>query len=116
MLFRYELSNGQIFSEAGTLKEVGDEEKVPVIVVSGQYSFVGGDGITYWVNYTADENGFHPIVGKNTLIWMEKTRNIETPRENTNIYVHFVGTGPEGGIKPGQDAGIDPNTLKSLIG
>lgn len=63
-LYRYELSNGQIFSEAGTLKEVGDEEKVNVIVVSGQYSFVGQDGQTYWVNYTADENGFHPVVGK----------------------------------------------------
>lgn len=66
--FRYELDNGQIFSEAGTLKEVapadGTGEKVPVIVVSGQYSFVGQDGITYWVNYTADENGYHPVVGK----------------------------------------------------
>lgn len=76
---RYELDNGQIFSEVGALKEVapaeGDGEKVPVIVVSGQYSFVGQDGITYWVNYTADENGYHPV----------------------------VGTG-EGGIKPGQDA------------
>lgn len=84
---RYELDNGQIFSEAGTLKEVG-EEKTPVIVVSGQYTFVGPDGQTYWVNYTADENGFHPV----------------------------VGTGPEGGIKPGQDTGIDPSALKSLIG
>lgn len=63
---RYELSNGQIVSEAGALKDVPNEEgeTVKVIVVSGQYSFVDQDGVTHWVNYTADENGFHPVVGK----------------------------------------------------
>lgn len=60
---RYELDNGQIFSESGSLKEVG-EEKTPVVVVTGQYTFVGPDGQTYWVNYTADENGYHPVIGK----------------------------------------------------
>lgn len=56
----YELDNGQIFSEAGELKTIGDQQAV---VKSGAYSFVGADGITYWVTYTADENGFHPIIG-----------------------------------------------------
>lgn len=83
---RYELSNGQIHSEAGALAEIG-EEKVQVIVVSGSYSFVGPDGITYWVNYTADENGFHPVVGQ----------------------------GP-GGIKGGDTASLDPSVFKSLVG
>lgn len=88
-MIRYELSDGQIKSESGALKEVGEgDERTQVIVVSGSYSFIGPDGQTYWVNYTADENGYHPV----------------------------IGTGPEGGIKPGQDAGIDPNALKSLIG
>lgn len=86
MTCRYELSNGQIHSEAGALAEVG-EDKVPVIVVSGSYTFVGPDGITYWVNYTADENGFHPV----------------------------VGTGP-GGIKGGDTASLDPSVFKSLVG
>lgn len=31
--------------------------------MSGAYSFKGADGQTYWVKYTADEEGFHPIVG-----------------------------------------------------
>lgn len=67
------------------MKTVGDHD---VVVVSGQYSFVAPDGQTYWVNYTADENGFHPV----------------------------VGTGGVGGIGAGGDAQIDPNALKSLIG
>ncbi|XP_055695803.1 endocuticle structural glycoprotein SgAbd-5-like [Lutzomyia longipalpis] len=83
--FTYELSDGQIRSETGALKDVGEER---VIIVQGAYTFVGPDGQIYWVNYTADENGFHPV----------------------------IGTGPEGGIKPGQDQGIDPNALKSLVG
>lgn len=58
-IFRYELNNGQIFSQAGALKDDGKTQ-----VVSGAYSFVGSDGQTYWVTYTADETGFHPIVGK----------------------------------------------------
>ncbi|XP_037038456.1 cuticle protein CP14.6-like [Bradysia coprophila] len=86
--YTYELSNGQIHSEAGALAEVGEgDEKVQVIVVSGSYTFVGPDGITYWVNYTADENGYHPV----------------------------VGTGP-GGIKGGDTASLDPSVFKSLVG
>lgn len=79
--FRYELNNGQIFSEAGALKEDGSQ------YVEGAYSFVDPDGVKHWVTYTADEEGFHPI----------------------------IGSGP-GGIGAGQDAAIDPNALKSLIG
>lgn len=51
MLCRYELDNGQIFSEAGALKDDGSQ------YVKGSYSFQGDDGETYWVNYTADEEG-----------------------------------------------------------
>lgn len=82
----YELSNGQIHSQGGALKDFGEGKQA--VVVQGSYSFVGPDGLIYWVNYTADENGFHPV----------------------------IGTGPEGGVKPGQDVGIDPNALKSLLG
>jgi hypothetical protein len=39
------------------------------------------------VNYQSDENGYRPKTGKGV-----------------------------GGIKPGEDAGIDPNLLKSLVG
>ncbi|XP_031626375.1 endocuticle structural protein SgAbd-6-like [Contarinia nasturtii] len=59
-LFTYELDNGQIFSETGQLKTIGEQQAV---VKSGAYSFVGADGITYWVTYYADETGFHPTIG-----------------------------------------------------
>lgn len=79
-----ELDDGTIISEAGALKNVGGQD---VVVAAGQYSFVAPDGQVHWVTWTADENGFHPI----------------------------VGTGP-GGIGAGGDAQIDPNALKSLVG
>lgn len=81
LLFRYELSDGQIRSEVGTYKDSKDADgnDVKVLFVQGSYSFVGPDGQTYWVNYTADENGYHPK----------------------------VGTGPTGGIQAGQDAPIN---------
>lgn len=65
MICRYELDNGQIFSEAGALKDDGSQ------YVKGSYSFQGDDGETYWVNYTADEEGFHPIVGKYLIFCYE---------------------------------------------
>lgn len=76
-------------SAAGALKTVqGEDGPHEVVVITGSYSFIGPDGQTYWVNYTADENGYHPV----------------------------IGTGPTGGIQPGQDSSIDPNAIKSLIG
>lgn len=83
--FRYELDNGQIFSEAGGLAN-GDGSTDPYVVVSGAYSYVV-DGITYWVTYTADEEGYHPIVGQ----------------------------GP-GGIQGGGSSSLDPSVFKSLVG
>lgn len=78
--YSYELDNGQIFSEKGELRQIGEEQAV---VKTGAYSFVSPDGVTHWVTYTADENGFHPIVGaflmklSNTffafLYWIKQT-------------------------------------------
>ncbi|XP_050090731.1 endocuticle structural glycoprotein SgAbd-5-like [Anopheles aquasalis] len=63
--FEYELSDEQQRQEAGTLRGAKNEEgnEVQVVVVQGRYSFVGDDGRTYWVEYTADENGYRTRMG-----------------------------------------------------
>ncbi|XP_055846617.1 larval cuticle protein 65Ag1-like [Episyrphus balteatus] len=56
--FAVETSDGKAHSEEGQLKNIGSEDEA--IVVKGQYSYVGDDGVTYSVSYIADENGFQP--------------------------------------------------------
>jgi hypothetical protein len=62
--YRYKLSDGQQRNETGYIKEVlnAEGQLVKVIVVSGDFIFVGTNGEIYHVIYTADEFGFHPIV------------------------------------------------------
>ena len=38
----------------------GDEPETGDLEVSGSYSFVDEDGVTYTVTYTAGQNGFQP--------------------------------------------------------
>ncbi|XP_059612573.1 flexible cuticle protein 12-like [Phlebotomus argentipes] len=56
--FAYETSNGLAQQEEAQLKNVGTEHEA--LVVRGSFSYVGPDGVTYVVNYVADENGFQP--------------------------------------------------------
>ena len=44
-------------SAEGSVKTVDDTE---VVVMKGEYSYVGSDGNTWKVEWFADENGFHP--------------------------------------------------------
>ncbi|XP_061388408.1 larval cuticle protein 65Ag1-like [Musca vetustissima] len=56
--YAFATSDGVEAEAQGQLKNVGTEEEA--IVVKGSYSFVADDGVTYTVNYVADENGFQP--------------------------------------------------------
>ncbi|XP_049866004.1 endocuticle structural protein SgAbd-6-like isoform X3 [Pectinophora gossypiella] len=56
----YEQSDGNKRNEQGELKNAGTDDEG--IVMRGSYSWVGPDGITYTVNYIADENGFQPQI------------------------------------------------------
>ncbi len=37
------------------MKQIGDDQ---VVVMRGSYEYIGADGLTYVVNWEADENGF----------------------------------------------------------
>ncbi|XP_055706768.1 flexible cuticle protein 12-like [Phlebotomus papatasi] len=55
--FAYETSDGVAREETAELRNIGTEQ---AIVVRGTVSWVGPDGVTYKLDYIADENGFQP--------------------------------------------------------
>ncbi|XP_043198005.1 flexible cuticle protein 12-like [Amphibalanus amphitrite] len=55
--YGYELDNGQKVDEQGTVVP-GPEPETGSLEVQGSYSFLGDDGVTYTVTYTAGEQGF----------------------------------------------------------
>ncbi|EDW72935.1 uncharacterized protein Dwil_GK16914 [Drosophila willistoni] len=56
--FDWETSDGQAAQAEGHLNNVGSENES--LAVKGSYRFIGDDGVTYEVQYIADENGFQP--------------------------------------------------------
>lgn len=56
--FDVETSDGKKHSESGKLENPGAEDEA--IAVTGSFSYVGDDGVTYTVTYVADKNGFQP--------------------------------------------------------
>ncbi|XP_037940880.1 cuticle protein AM1239-like [Teleopsis dalmanni] len=58
--YNYETENGIHGEEHGVSVRVGNDEEKEV--VEGSYSFVTPEGIRVVVKYTADDNGFHPVI------------------------------------------------------
>merc|ERR1712018_490115 len=55
--YAFESENGIKQSATGEMRLVGEEE---VVVMRGSYEYIGADGLTYVVDWIADENGFQP--------------------------------------------------------
>lgn len=53
----YEGGDGTKQNQEGEVKQV--DKDVAINVLRGSFSYVGSDGVTYSVTYTADESGFH---------------------------------------------------------
>lgn len=58
--YAYETSNNIGVQEQGRLFNRGSDAEL--LRANGYYEFIGDDGQQYRVDYTADENGFNPIV------------------------------------------------------
>ena len=53
--YEFESDNGIKQSAVGEMRSLGDSE---VMVMKGSYEYIGVDGLTYTVDWVADENGF----------------------------------------------------------
>lgn len=57
--YLYETENGIAASEQGSPQAVGPKGE-PAVVAQGQFQYTAPDGTPITLQYTADENGFHP--------------------------------------------------------
>merc|ERR1719356_662072 len=55
--YSFEAENGHKQEASGKMKVVDDAQ---VYVMSGSYEYIGADGLTYVVDWYADETGYHP--------------------------------------------------------
>ncbi len=55
--YSFEAGNGIKQEAAGNIKRINDAD---VMVMSGSYEYIGSDGLTYVVDWYADETGYHP--------------------------------------------------------
>ncbi|GLV39270.1 Adult cuticle protein 65Aa [Carabus blaptoides fortunei] len=58
--FFYQTSDDQQREEHGIIKNGGTDNEV--LSVKGFYTFLSTDGVEYTITYTADENGFQPVI------------------------------------------------------
>ncbi|XP_075162232.1 larval cuticle protein 65Ag1-like [Haematobia irritans] len=57
--YAYETSDGAKAEAQGQVRSIGSDQEA--LTVQGSFSYIADDGQVYKVQYTADENGFHPL-------------------------------------------------------
>merc|ERR1712136_524230 len=57
--YSFEAGNGIVLSQAGEQKVFGDKPEEAGAISRGSHSFPGENGVTFTVNWYADETGFH---------------------------------------------------------
>ncbi|XP_012535140.1 endocuticle structural glycoprotein SgAbd-8 [Monomorium pharaonis] len=57
--YAYETENGIVAAEQGSPQPVGPKGD-PAVISQGHFQYTAPDGTPIAVQYTADENGFHP--------------------------------------------------------
>nr|XP_029717049.1 larval cuticle protein 1-like [Aedes albopictus] len=106
----YKLSDMQEVNQDMQKKVLDDGQQV--LVFSGSYSFSGDDGIQHTVEYTADENGYHPVINATQLTPStrvpptSKVHTIPTVKQD-NVTVHRAYT---------TESAISLKCLESLCG
>ncbi|XP_077302472.1 uncharacterized protein LOC143922918 isoform X2 [Arctopsyche grandis] len=75
--YNYNTHTGISAFQKGTLKEINNQK---VFIIRGSYQYTAPDGSPIVVNYTADENGFHPEEFKPEVAqeFDETTEELET--------------------------------------
>ncbi|PSN39561.1 hypothetical protein C0J52_20617 [Blattella germanica] len=58
--YGYESADGTKVQQSGQLKQLPDDKEGNGEAIQGSFSYLGTDGVTYQINYIADENGFVP--------------------------------------------------------
>lgn len=59
-VFRFSQSDGTGANQVGTIKNEGSEDEY--LAVSGSYTWVAPDGVTFKVTYIADKDGYKPEI------------------------------------------------------
>ncbi|XP_062712827.1 endocuticle structural glycoprotein SgAbd-5-like isoform X2 [Aedes albopictus] len=106
----YKLSDTQEVNQDIQKKVLDDGQQV--LVFSGSYSFSGDDGIQHTVEYTADENGYHPVIDAIPSRLITSTSEPPTSEKRTTTR-RYTTTRPA--IHTTESA-IDFKCLESLCG
>lgn len=70
--YEYETGNGILAAQNGYVKNAGYKDS-EAQVAQGYFSYVGDDGVPVSLTYTADENGFQPVVS--STVYFNKKKN-----------------------------------------